>query len=226
MRWPPTTRTLRYSMQRRMTGAKWSWWRLSPHLNCWPMAVAPRSLRLPLWGWAQCCPNSAASPQSQPRPLMAVTYSPTASSKPTSTPTASCASVRDLALGRDAIAPDGAGNLLQLHRDQPNLWPAWNLERHYRNVRTDLTAERGAPATVTLLDEGPLLATVRVERPFGDSQLVQDIRLGGRFAAPGRRHRHRLARAGRGAEVRVAAGRARRAHRRRDPVRPRQPSDA
>jgi alpha-mannosidase len=87
-------------------------------------------------------------------------------------------SVRDLALGRDAIAPGGAGNLLQLHRDQPNLWPAWNLERHYRNVRTDLTAEHGAPATVTVVDEGPLLATVRVERPFGDSRLVQDIRLG------------------------------------------------
>ncbi|MEY9912512.1 alpha-mannosidase [Catenulispora sp. MAP12-49] len=87
-------------------------------------------------------------------------------------------SVRDLALGRDAIAPGGAGNLLQLHRDQPNLWPAWNLERHYRNVRTDLTEENGAPATVTLLDEGPLLATVRVERSFGESAIVQDIRLG------------------------------------------------
>ncbi|ACU70516.1 glycoside hydrolase family 38 [Catenulispora acidiphila DSM 44928] len=87
-------------------------------------------------------------------------------------------SVRDLALGRDAIAPGGAGNLLQLHRDQPNLWPAWNLERHYRTVRTDLTAEHGAPATVTLLDAGPLVATVRVERTFGDSRLVQDVRLG------------------------------------------------
>ena len=86
-------------------------------------------------------------------------------------------SVRDLALGRDAIAPGGAGNLLQLHRDQPNLWPAWNLERHYRNVRTDLTAEHGAAATVTLVDEGPLVATVRVERSFGASRITQDLRL-------------------------------------------------
>ena len=83
-------------------------------------------------------------------------------------------SVRDLALGRDAIAPGGAGNLLQLHRDQPNLWPAWNLERHYRNVRTNLTEG----ATVTLVDAGPLVATVRVERSFGESHLVQDIGLG------------------------------------------------
>ena len=86
-------------------------------------------------------------------------------------------SVRDLATGRDAIAPGGAGNLLQLHPDQPNLWPAWNLERHYRNTRRDLTADQGAPATVTLTDQGPLLATVRVERPFGDSLVVQEVRL-------------------------------------------------
>ena len=86
-------------------------------------------------------------------------------------------SVRDVATGRDAIAPGGAGNLLQLHPDQPNLWPAWNLERHYRNTRLDLTADQGAPATVALTDEGPLVATVRVERPFGDSLVMQDVRL-------------------------------------------------
>jgi alpha-mannosidase len=87
-------------------------------------------------------------------------------------------SVRDLATGRDAIAPGGAGNLLQLHRDEPNLWPAWNLERHYRNTKRDLTAEQDAPATLTLTEQGPLLAVVRVERPFGASNLVQEVRLG------------------------------------------------
>ncbi|HWG22763.1 alpha-mannosidase [Actinospica sp.] len=86
-------------------------------------------------------------------------------------------SVRDVVTGRDAIAPGGAGNLLQLHRDEPNLWPAWNLERHYRNTRQDLTADQGAPATVSLIEDGPLLAVVRVERPFGESSLVQEVRL-------------------------------------------------
>ena len=86
-------------------------------------------------------------------------------------------SVRDLNTGRDAIAPGGAGNLLQLHRDEPNLWPAWNLERHYRNTKQDLTAEEGAPATVSLTEQGPLLAVVRVERPFGESGIVQEVRL-------------------------------------------------
>ncbi|HEX4788804.1 MAG TPA: glycoside hydrolase family 38 C-terminal domain-containing protein [Actinospica sp.] len=86
-------------------------------------------------------------------------------------------SVRDLATGRDAIAPGGAGNLLQLHPDEVNLWPAWNLERHYRNTKRDLTAENGAPATLTLADEGPLLAVLRAQRSFGDSTLVQELRL-------------------------------------------------
>jgi alpha-mannosidase len=86
-------------------------------------------------------------------------------------------SVRDLGTGRDAIAPGGAGNLLQLHRDEPNLWPAWNLERHYRNTKRDLTADQGAPATVVLAEQGPLLAVVRVERAFGDSRVVQEVRL-------------------------------------------------
>ncbi len=86
-------------------------------------------------------------------------------------------SVREAGGGREAIAPGGAGNLLQLHPDAPNLWPAWNLERHYRNTKRDLTAENGVPATLTLTDEGPLLAVVRIGRTFGDSTLVQDVRL-------------------------------------------------
>ena len=86
-------------------------------------------------------------------------------------------SVRQAGGGREAIAPGGAGNLLQLHPDAPNLWPAWNLERHYRNTKRDLTAENGVPATLTLTDEGPLLAVVRIGRTFGDSTLVQDVRL-------------------------------------------------
>ena len=86
-------------------------------------------------------------------------------------------SVLDLAAGREAIAPGAAGNLLQVHPDDPNQWSAWNLDRHYRNTHRDLTAGHGAPATVTLADDGPLLASVRVERSFGESLVVQHVRL-------------------------------------------------
>jgi alpha-mannosidase len=86
-------------------------------------------------------------------------------------------SARDLTADREAIAPGEAGNLLQLHHDEPNLWPAWNLDRHYRNTHRDLTADEGAPAVLSATDQGPLLAAVRIERTFGDSRLVQDVRL-------------------------------------------------
>jgi alpha-mannosidase len=49
-------------------------------------------------------------------------------------------SVVDATTGRDAIAPGGYGNLLQVHPDLPNDWDAWDLDGFYRNTRIDLTA--------------------------------------------------------------------------------------
>lgn len=81
--------------------------------------------------------------------------------------------VRDLVAGREVLAPGGRANLLQLHPDHPNHWDAWDIDRHYRRTRTDLT---GAD-TVSLTEEGPLRAAVRVVRTFGRSTLVQELRL-------------------------------------------------
>ncbi|MFD4000522.1 alpha-mannosidase [Streptomyces rubiginosohelvolus] len=82
-------------------------------------------------------------------------------------------SVRDLVAGREVLAPGARANLLQLHPDHPNHWDAWDIDRHYRNTRTDLTAA----APVTLVEEGPLRAAVRVVRSFGKSTVVQEVRL-------------------------------------------------
>jgi alpha-mannosidase len=79
--------------------------------------------------------------------------------------------VFDLAAGREVLAPGTRGNLLQLHPDLPNHWDAWDIDRHYRHRHTDLTAADA----VTVVDEGPLLASVRVERSFGESRIVQTI---------------------------------------------------
>src|SRR5215204_5494154 len=49
-------------------------------------------------------------------------------------------SLVDATTGRDAIAPGGYGNLLQVHPDLPNDWDAWDLDGFYRNTRIDLTA--------------------------------------------------------------------------------------
>ncbi|WP_432021960.1 alpha-mannosidase [Streptomyces parvus] len=82
-------------------------------------------------------------------------------------------SVHDLVAGREVLVPGARANLLQLHPDHPNQWDAWDIDRHYRNTRTDLTAAD----SVSLVEEGPLRAAVRVVRSFGKSTVVQELRL-------------------------------------------------
>ena len=77
----------------------------------------------------------------------------------------------DLVTGREAIAPGGAGNLLQLHRDEPADWSALHLDPR---APRDL----GAAERVEVRDRGPLLASVRVVRGTGRSTVVQDLTLG------------------------------------------------
>jgi len=86
-------------------------------------------------------------------------------------------SVTDLAIGREALAPGGTANLLQLHPDLPVQWDAWDVDRFYRNTVTDLTdvtelelVRAGDPAADTA-------ATVRVARAFGESRVTQLITL-------------------------------------------------
>ncbi|MFE5142156.1 alpha-mannosidase [Streptomyces fagopyri] len=80
------------------------------------------------------------------------------------------ASVRDLVADREVLA--GKGNLLRLHSDLPNHWDAWDIDKHYRNRYTDLLDTE----SVTVVEDGPLLGAVRVERAFGKgSRIVQTI---------------------------------------------------
>ncbi|QAY70758.1 alpha-mannosidase [Xylanimonas protaetiae] len=82
-------------------------------------------------------------------------------------------SVRDLAADRDVLAPGAAGNLLQLHRDTPARWDAWDVDAHYRRSATDL---RAADA-VTLDLDTPARVAVRVRRTFGSSTVEQVVSL-------------------------------------------------
>ncbi|HET8880232.1 MAG TPA: glycoside hydrolase family 38 C-terminal domain-containing protein, partial [Arthrobacter sp.] len=82
------------------------------------------------------------------------------------------ASLRDHASGREAIAPGGFGNLLELHRDTPNEWDAWDIDAFYRRNVTALTDAR----SVSLERDGGTAAGV-VERMAGDSAIVQRLRL-------------------------------------------------
>ena len=82
------------------------------------------------------------------------------------------ASLRDHGTGREAIAPGSFGNLLELHRDTPNEWDAWDIDAFYRRNVTPLTEAR----SVALERDGETAAVV-VERVAGGSAVTQRILL-------------------------------------------------
>jgi alpha-mannosidase len=79
-------------------------------------------------------------------------------------------SVVEVASGREAVAPGAEANLLQLHRDHPHNWDAWDINHYYRRSGTDLTTLTG----LTVED-----GTVVVRRAFGSSTVEQRIGLAG-----------------------------------------------
>ncbi|MFI1393664.1 alpha-mannosidase [Streptomyces sp. NPDC020681] len=79
-------------------------------------------------------------------------------------------SVRDLAADREVLA--APGNLLRLHTDLPNYWDAWDIDKHYQNRFTDLLDAE----SVTVVESGPLVGAVRIERAFGKgSRITQTV---------------------------------------------------
>ena len=81
-------------------------------------------------------------------------------------------SLRDHASGREAIAPGQHGNLLELHRDTPNEWDAWDIDEFYRRNVTPLVQAE----SVGLASEGGS-AVVVVQRLAGTSPLTQRLTL-------------------------------------------------
>jgi alpha-mannosidase len=79
-------------------------------------------------------------------------------------------SLVDTATGRDAIAPGEVGNRLQLHRDIPNNWDAWDIDVHYRRNVTELDQVDSLK-----VEEDGDSATVVVRRSFGSSTVEQRI---------------------------------------------------
>ncbi|GAA3563986.1 glycoside hydrolase family 38 C-terminal domain-containing protein [Microlunatus spumicola] len=78
-------------------------------------------------------------------------------------------SILDLVAARELVPEGRAAGLLQLHRDVPNRWDAWDIDRTYQRTTTDLVDA----VSLTAVEGGAL----RVERRFGDSSLVQTIAL-------------------------------------------------
>lgn len=77
-------------------------------------------------------------------------------------------SLVDLATRREVIPPGQAAGLLQLHRDTPTQWDAWDIDEHYRRHVTDLVT----PDQVQI--DGNEVVVVHT---FGESSVVQRLSL-------------------------------------------------
>ncbi|MGY4859605.1 alpha-mannosidase [Cryobacterium sp. AP23] len=82
-------------------------------------------------------------------------------------------SVRDVVRHRELVPVGSRGNLLQLHRDTPTQWDAWDIDEHYKRNTVDLVAAE----SVEVVLETPERVDVRVTRSFGASRVVEVITL-------------------------------------------------
>ena len=85
-------------------------------------------------------------------------------------------SLTDRVTGREAIAPGEFGNLLELHRDTPNEWDAWDIDAFYRRNVVRLVEARSVTLERDPRGESPD-AVVVVERMAGSSAVTQRITL-------------------------------------------------
>lgn len=75
--------------------------------------------------------------------------------------------------GRELL--NGKGNQLRMYRDIPSRWDAWDIDSMYEQSPVPLDE----PAQIELLEQGPLMAAVRVRRRIHHSTISQEIRLYG-----------------------------------------------
>jgi alpha-mannosidase len=85
-------------------------------------------------------------------------------------------SLTDRATGREAIAPGEVGNLLELHRDTPNEWDAWDIDAFYRRNVVRLEQALSVALERAPRSESPD-AVVVVERMAGSSAVTQRMTL-------------------------------------------------
>ena len=80
-------------------------------------------------------------------------------------------SLYDHRVAREAIRAGCRANVLELSADNPVEYDAWDLDEYYAKCTTELVAVE----SVEVLDDGPLVTSVRVVRTFGASRIEQRI---------------------------------------------------
>jgi alpha-mannosidase len=82
-------------------------------------------------------------------------------------------SIVELTSAREVLPPGARANLLQVFRDTPAQWDAWDVDVEYRRSGEDLTALD----SLDVVADGPEAVALRVVRSFGDSSVVQTLTL-------------------------------------------------
>jgi alpha-mannosidase len=82
-------------------------------------------------------------------------------------------SIYDKANKFESIAAGGCGNQLQAFKDTPKDYDAWNIDADFENQVTILDKVD----SVSMVEKGPVRATIRVTRTWQNSKFVQDISL-------------------------------------------------
>ncbi len=77
----------------------------------------------------------------------------------------------DFEADREVLAPGSKGNVFQMHPDNPIVNDAWDVDIFYKERCQDLLAID----EISVLETGPLRATVSVRRSFGASSICQKI---------------------------------------------------
>ncbi|HEY0185909.1 MAG TPA: glycoside hydrolase family 38 C-terminal domain-containing protein [Cellulomonas sp.] len=80
-------------------------------------------------------------------------------------------SLRDLVADREVVPAGSLANLLQLHRDVPRQWDAWDIDAEYRRTVEDLVDASAVEVAVEKVDR-VVLRSVRVA---GKSTLTQEL---------------------------------------------------
>jgi len=86
-------------------------------------------------------------------------------------------SVVHLASGREVVPAGAAAGLLQLHRDTPTKWDAWDIDDHYRRNVEDLVGVEEIRPTTVRDALGSTLPALLVVRRAGGSTIEQTISL-------------------------------------------------
>lgn len=82
-------------------------------------------------------------------------------------------SIVETASGREVLPPGTRANLLQLFRDTPTQWDAWDVDVEYRRFGEDLTALD----SLDVVADGSDSVGVRIVRSFGSSVVTQTVTL-------------------------------------------------